>query len=380
MREKEVGKKETYRILAVNPGSTSTKIAVFDGEDALFRTVIEHDAEHLRAFRTVSEQFFYRKGMILAELERRAVPLESCDAFVGRGGGLESCEGGVYEVSELMKAHAASGEHGGDHPAALGCRIAGELASACKKRAFVVNPPDTDEFCDVARVTGLSGVYRASHIHALNQKEIAIQAARRMSVDYEKVNLIIAHIGGGTSVTAHRQGKMIDSNDVIYGEGPMAPTRMGGVPLKPVLDRLRSGTISEQELYDKITKSGGFVDHLGTSDMLEIKRRIGEGDRYAKLIYDAFIYQIAKEIGAMAVALEGRVRAIILTGGIARDEELTGRLKRMTGFIAPVYVRSGEMEMEAMAAGAIRVLTGKEEAKVYTGRPVFTDFNEYKIS
>ena len=360
------------KILAINPGSTSTKIALFDGDEILYKVTVPHDAQELSKFPTTASQLPYRRETILSALHEAGVDLSGCVAFSGRGGGLQSCEGGTYEVNAAMLQHAKSGKYGGDHPAALGCQLAHEFAEQYGARAFVVNPPDTDELCQEARITGLAGVYRTASTHALNQKETAIRVCRQDGRDYHSSNLIVVHLGGGVSITAHQNGRMIDSNGIVNGEGPMAPTRIGTIPVKTVLSLLCSGQKTTEDFLSLLTKTGGFVDHLGTSDMLEVKRRIDEGDEYARIVYHAFVYQIAKEIGAMAAVLCGKVDALIFTGGIAHDETLVALLKERVGFIAPIKVCAGEFEMEALAAGALRVLRGEETAKVYTGIPPFT--------
>ena len=367
-----------FRILALNPGSTSTKIAGFEGDREFFRRNVKHDASELARYARVIDQLRPRKETILRALAEEGIDIRSFDAYAGRGGGLVSCVSGVYEVIDKVREHERSGKYGGNHPAALGGLISAEFAQEFGGRAFIVNGPDTDEFCDEARLTGFSEVFRASHTHALNQKETALVAAKALGKAYGELNLIIAHIGGGVSVTAHRRGRMIDSNDIIDGDGPMAPTRSGALPVKPFMDLCYSGKWTRDEMYTRMTKTGGFVDHLGTSDVLEVKEMIRSGDRYAKLVYDAFIYQIAKNIGSMAAVLCGTVDAIVLTGGIARDEELVEKLKVRAGFIAPFLVYPGEFEMEALAKGALRVLRGEEEPVVYTGEPVFTDFSYLK--
>jgi len=311
--------------------------------------------------------------MILCELEQSGFTLEGVDAFAGRGGGTTNIDGGIYKVNDRMLEDVRSGRYV-RHPASLGSQLARYFGDQYGVPAFVVNPPDTDEFQDLARVTGLRGVYRESKIHALNQKEIGIRYGARLGRRYEDLNLIICHIGGGVSVTAHRRGKMIDSNDIAQGDGPMAPTRCGQIAVKDVIKLCFSGQYTEKELYEKVTKTGGLADHLGTSDAREVGAMIAAGDPYAKLIYDAMIYQIGKTAGSMAAVLHGEVDALILTGGIAYDSYVVGRLKQMIGFLAPVEVMAGEFEMEALAAGAIRVLAGQEKAKEYDGTPVWDGF------
>jgi butyrate kinase len=241
--------------------------------------------------------------------------------------------------------------------------------------AFVVNPPDVDEFQDVARITGMKEITRTSHIHALNQKETAIRHAASINKKYEDLNLIVAHIGGGVSVVAHRKGKMIDGNDNVGGDGPMAPTRTSSLPTADLVRLCFSGKYTEKQLLERCMKNGGFVDLLGTADTLEVIKRIENGDRYAELVHDAMIYQIVKAVGAMAAALEGRVDGILLGGGLAHDKNLVIKITRFCSFIAPVTAYPGEFEMEAMAAGALRVLRGEEAIKKYSGIPVWQGFN-----
>lgn len=367
-----------YKIFAINPGSTSTKIALFEGDQKIFSANVAHDADELKKFPEISDQFEYRKDTILEELKKAGVSISDCDAFSGRGGGLVSCPGGTYEINDILYQHAKEG-FAVKHPAILGPQLAKYFADLYGAKAFVVNPPDVDEFQDVARVTGWKGVYRESKIHALNQKEIGIRFAASQGKEYEDLNLIICHIGGGISVTAHQKGKMIDSNDIANGDGPMTPTRCGTIPVRDVVRECFSGKYTREEMYKRITKTGGLVDHLGTSDAIEVEERIKAGDQYAKMVYDAMIYQIGKYAGSMAAVLHGKVDGIILTGGIAHDKYLTQKLTEMIGFIAPVTVMAGELEMEALAAGAERVLSGKEKAKVYTGIPAWNGF-DYLLS
>jgi butyrate kinase len=361
----------TYRVFAINPGSTSTKIALFENEKALLNVAVSHDAKKLKEFPEISDQFEDRKETILCELRERNVVLERIDAFVGRGGGLVSLVGGTYPVNDILLHHARIG-FTVKHPAILGSQLAYDFARTFGGRAFVVNPPDVDEFDEVARITGWKGVYRESRIHALNQKEIGIRHAASLGRKYEDLNLVIAHMGGGVSVTAHRRGRMVDSNDIVNGDGPMAPTRAGSLPAMVVIRASFSGTYSEKELSERLTKNGGLVDHLGTAEIRDIVRTIEEGDAYAKLVYDAMIYQIVKAIGAMVAALKGDVDGILLTGGIANEPYLVRQIREAVERFAPVAVYAGEFEMEALASGAIRVLDGTEEPKTYTGLPVWT--------
>ncbi len=360
----------SYKVFAINPGSTSTKIALFVDDKKIFSANVDHDASELKKYEEISDQFDYRKETILKEVQKAGQDISDCDAFSGRGGGLVSCAGGTYTVNDKLYEHAREG-FTVKHPAILGPQLAKYFADLYGAKAFVVNPPDTDEFIEEARLTGWKGVYRESKIHALNQKEIGIRYAASKGKKYDQMNLIICHIGGGVSVTAHEHGKMIDSNDIAQGDGPMAPTRCGCIPVKSVVSECFSGKYSADEMYKRITKTGGLVDHLGTSDAREVCKMMESGNKYAKLVYDSMIYQIGKYAGAMAAVLKGKVDGIVLTGGISHDKYLTDKLTDMIGFIAPVTIIPGEFEMEALAAGAIRVLCGEEKAKEYTGEPVW---------
>lgn len=359
-----------YRILTINPGSTSTKVGCFEGEKELFSFNMSHDAEKLGEFATISDQLPYRRDAILKELEQAQIDLASIDAFVGRGGGLLAVEGGTYIVDETLLTHARIGANGVAHPAQLGSQIAYEFAKKFGKPAFVVNPPDTDELVTEARVTGIKGVYRNVHLHALNLKETAIRHSRLKGVKYENQNYIVCHIGGGISISAHQKGKMIDGNDIVGGEGPMAPTRCGAVPVAEMIQYCYEH--DKKETLMLTTKTGGFVSHLGTSDALEVYNRAKDGDKKAKIVWDTMLYQIVRYIGAMAGVLHGQVDGILLGGGIVHNRDLVDTITEACEWIAPVSAYPGEFELEAMAAGAIRVLSGQEKAKVYSGKPVWS--------
>lgn len=362
-----------YKLCAFNLGSTSTKVAVFENEEPIFSVNVAHDAARLKDFKEIADQVPYRKETILNELAKANISLDGTDAFIGSGGGLVSLPGGTYELNELLLHHARIG-YTIKHPATIGALLADEFAREHGVRGFVVNPPDVDELQVEARITGWNDVFRESRVHVLNQKEVGQRYAKQIGRRYEDVNLVIAHIGGGLTVTAHKQGRMVDSSDAVQGEGPFAPTRCGTLPVASVVRACFSGKYTERELQDRIRKNGGLVDHLGTSDTREVLERIKNGDKYAELVYDAFIYHIGKHIGAYGAVLCGEVDGILLTGGCAHDPYLVKKLTAMVGFLAPVKVYAGELEMEAMAAGALRVLCGQETAKSYSGIPVWSSF------
>jgi len=359
-----------YKILTINPGSTSTKIAVFEGETALFSANVSHKADELAKYASISDQLPYREQTIRALLAESGVSLDSVSAVVGRGGGLLATEGGVYAVNETLLDHATRGANGFQHPAQLGSQLAKKFSDEIGCPAFVVNPPDTDELQDVARITGVKGLFRNVHLHALNLKETAIRHAGSMGKKYEDCNFVVCHIGGGISVSAHCKGRMIDGNDNTGGDGPMAPTRCGAVPAAELVEYCFSG-VDKKTAKALCTRTGGFVSLLGTSDAIQVSQRAADGDKMARLAWNGMIYQITKEIGAMAVVLHGQVDGILLGGGMVHNKELVEKITEACSFIAPVTAYPGEFEMEAMAAGAIRALTGREKVKIYTGVPVW---------
>lgn len=359
-----------YRVLAINPGSTSTKVGVFMGDKELFSVNVAHEAERLAQFDGISAQLPYRKQTILDALKKAKFDLAAMDAFVGRGGGLLSVEGGTYEINDILLDYATRGANGVQHPAQLGPQLAYGFAKEFGKPCYVVNPPDTDELTLYARMTGVKGVYRNVHLHALNLKETAIRHSAANGKRYEDCNYIVCHIGGGISISAHEKGRMIDGNDIVGGEGPMAPTRCGALPAAGLIDYCYSH--DAKEVKSLCTRSGGFVSHLGTSDAREVVSMAEQGNKYAGLVWNTMIYQIIRFIGAMAGVLHGNVDSILLGGGMVHDKDLVAKITEACSWIAQVFAYPGEFELEAMAAGANRVLNGEEAAKAYTGKPVWT--------
>ena len=370
---------KTYRIFVMTLGSTSTKVAGFENENMLFSTNVTHEAAKLKEFKEIADQLPYRKETILNELARQNYSLQGADAFVSAGGGLVGLVGGTYQVNDILLEHSRVG-FTIKHPNTIGNVLAYEFSREFGGQAFVVNPPDVDEMEVPARITGWRNVYRENRGHPLNQKEVAQRYAQQIGKRYEEINLVVCHMGGGLSIGAHRKGRMIDTSDAVQGDGPMAPTRCGAMPVASVIRKCYSGEYTEREMLDRMSKNGGLVDHLGTSDLREVTKRIEQGDRHAGIIYDAMIYQIGKYIGAYAAVLHGKVDGIILTGGIAKDNYLVEKVTEMIGFIAPVKVYPGELEMEAMACGALRVLTGEEKPKIYTGIPVWSGIEESAVA
>ena len=363
------------KIFAINPGSTSTKVALIEDEKTLFSKTVAHEAAKLDEFATISDQMPYRLETIQAALDEAGYTLDGVDAFVGRGGGLISCDGGVYEVTDLVLDHAQRGANGTQHPAQLGPQIAHKFAEQYGKPAYVVNPPDTDELQDLARMTGVKGLYRIIHLHALNLKETATRHAASLGKKYSECNFVVCHIGGGISISAHRRGRMVDGYDIVGGEGPMAPTRCGSISVFNVLSYMTKNNLGPKDMKELISRKGGFVNHLGISDAIELTDRAAKGDKYAEMLWNTMIYQIEKGIGAMSAVLKGQVDGILLGGGMVHNKDLVDQITEACSYIAPVYAYPGEFEMEAMAAGAIRVLKGEEELKEYTGKLVWDGFD-----
>lgn len=363
-----------YRVIVLNPGSTSTKVAMYEGDRKVFTENISHPASDLAVFPNIVDQLPYRKEIITKTLKERGVDPGEADAFSAICTGLLPMEGGVYEVNETMYAHGQVGP-GSKHPGNLGPLLAKDFAEEFCGRAFIVDASSVDEFEEEARMTGFAEVLRTSRGHPLNQRAAARKYADDCGKQYEEMNLVVAHLGGGISVSAHCQGQMVDTVDSTRGEGRMAPTRSGTAPLADVVELCYSGEYTKKDMYTKIMKTGGWTAHLGTSDAREVEKRIAEGDAFADLVYRTTAYQIAKDIAAMASVMKGKVDAIILTGGVAYSDLMTGMIIERVEFIAPVEVYPGEFEMDALASGAIRVLEGREEPKSYTGEPVFPGFD-----
>ncbi len=363
-----------YKVIVLNPGSTSTKVAVYEDDKKIVSENIDHPASVLGKFANIVDQLPYRKDIIKKVLAGKGVDLGSADAFSAICTGLMPMAGGVYEVNDKMYADGQIGP-GSKHPGNLGPLLAKDFADEFHSRAFIVDASSVDEFQEEARVTGFTELFRTSRGHPLNQRAASRKYAADCGKPYEELNLVVTHLGGGISVSAHCKGKMVDTVDSTRGEGRMAPTRTGTAPLADVVSLCFSGKYTEKELITMIMKTGGWVAHLGTSDAREVEKRIAEGDRYAELIYRTTAYQIAKDIAAMASVMSGDVDAIILTGGVAYSEKMTDMIRERVEFIAPVKIYPGEYEMDALAAGAIRALDGTEEPKFYTGEPIFQGFD-----
>ncbi len=355
---------EAFRILAINPGSTSTKIAIFDNDKQVMEETLRHPTEEINKYTHIFEQYDFRMNVILDTLNEKGINLTKLSAVVGRGGLLKPMKGGTYAVNDAMIEDLKVGVLG-EHASNLGGVIAHEIASKLNIPAFIVDPVVVDEMAPVARVSGMPEIPRISIFHALNQKAVARRAADEMVRDYHDCNFIVAHMGGGISVGAHEKGWVVDVNNALDGEGPFSPERSGGLPVGDLAKLCFSGKISHGDLKKKIKGQGGLVAYLNTNDGREVTQMIQDGNQEAELIYKAMAYQVSKEIGACATVLKGKVDAIILTGGLAYDKTFIGWIKEHISFLGNVIVYPGEDEMSALALGGLRVLKKEEEAQIY---------------
>jgi len=351
-------------LLIINPGSTSTKIAVYDNEREVLSENISHSAEELAPFNKIVDQKGFRKDIILRTLKDKSIEASDLAAVVGRGGLLDPIPSGVYRVNDRMLADLHKGVQG-EHASNLGGLIADEIARPLGLPAFIVDPVVVDELEDWARLSGVPEIRRRSIFHALNHKHSARLAARELGQSYESVNLIVCHLGGGISIAAHKQGRVVDVNNALNGEGPIAPERAGTVPAGDLVALASSGRYAEKDLKKMLTGRGGMVAHLGTNDMRETLKRIAAGDRQAELVFTAMVNTVAKQVGACAAILKGRVDGIVLTGGLAFSAEFIDRIKECVRFLGPVFVFPGENEMVALALAGLRVIRGEETARAY---------------
>lgn len=352
-----------YRILVINPAATATHVAVFQDEQLLAAESLQHSPEELAAFDRVWDQYLMRKDRIASFLTRNGIDPKSLSAVAGRGGLLKPIPGGTYRVNASMLEDLRRGAQG-EHASNLGGILAYGIARAVGVDAFTVDPVSTDELEPIARITGLPDLARTSLSHALNMRWMARRAAAELGKPYEQCRLVVAHLGMGISVSVHRDGRMIDTNNANES-GPFSPERAGTLPVGDLVRLCFSGKHTERELVRKLTSQGGLWAHLGTKDITEVERRIEQGDPVARLIYEAMGYQVAKEIGAMAVILNGGVDAVVLTGPLAESSLLVGWIRDRITWIGPIKLYPGGDEMRALAAGALRVLRGEEEALVY---------------
>lgn len=360
-----------HRVLVINPGSTSTKIAVYEDDVPFFTESRRLSSDELGRFPHILDQYDSRFETILQVTDERAIELSALSAVVGRGGLLRPIPSGTYRVNDKMVDELKRRDKVREHASNLGAILAYDIAKDVGVPAFIVDPVCVDEFDELARVSGLPEIERRSLSHALNIKAMARRAARDLGSRYADINLVIAHLGGGISVTAHRRGQMVDVNQALDGTGPFSPERAGGLPVGDVV-RMCFGVepyagldLTYDQVFRRIAGQGGLVAHLGTNSAVEVEQRILRGDAQARLVYEAMAYQIAKEIGSMATVLEGVVDAIVVTGGVAHSEMLLGWVRERVSWIAPVLLYPGEDEMLALAQGALRVLRGEESALSY---------------
>ena len=352
-------------ILAINPGSTSTKFALFEEDKLFFEKTLRHTSEELSGFKKITDQFHFRKNLIMKDLSGQKIDLSGLAAIVGRGGLIKPIESGIYEVNEKMIDDLRKGIMG-EHASNLGGLIADEIASSFPgAKAYIVDPVVVDELEPVARISGHPAIERISIFHALNQKAVARTYAESVKRRYEDLNLILVHMGGGISVGAHRMGRVIDVNNALNGDGPFSPERSGGLPSGQLVDLCFSGKYSHQEMKSMITGKGGMVAYLGTNNFIEANEMADSGDQKALLMIEAIAYQISREIGSAAAVLEGKVDAIILTGGLAFQKSHVERISRRVGFIAEVVVYPGEDEIKALAFNGLLALDGKIEIRDY---------------
>ncbi|NLT95340.1 MAG: butyrate kinase [Clostridia bacterium] len=352
-----------FKILAINPGATSTKFAVYEEENELFRQTVHHPVHQLKNFLKIVDQFQYRLDLILSSLKEKNIRLSSLSAVVGRGGLLKPVKGGTYLVNEQMVQDLIKAKRG-EHASNLGAVMAKALADEIGVPAFIVDPVTVDEMEPVARLTGLPELERESRSHALNTRAVGRKVARDMGKSLAELNFIVAHLGSGFSITPLYRGKMIDVTDVRE-EGPFSVDRAGGLPVNKLVKLCFSGKYTYQELKEILSGKSGVYAYLGTTDIVEVERMAASGNQKAHLVLNALTYQVAKQIGAMATVLEGDVDRIIITGGLANSQRIVNDIIRRVKFIAPVEVIPGERELEALALGALRVLRGEEEALEY---------------
>jgi butyrate kinase len=350
--------------LIINPGSTSTKIAVFEDEKMLFDKTLRHTNDEISQFASIIDQKDFRKKIILDFLHEQNFDIKSIDVFVGRGGLVKPIPGGTYAVSDALVCDLKAGVQG-QHASNLGGLLAREIADEFGKPSYIVDPPVVDEMIDIARLSGVPEIPRKSIFHPLNQKAIARRYAKEIGKKYEDLNLIVVHMGGGVSCGAHEHGKVIDVFNALDGDGAFSPERSGGVPVGGLVDMCFSGQYTKKEVYKKLVGNGGLNGYLHNNSMENALKLRSEGDKENTLVVDAFIFQVSKNIGAMACVLKGKVDAILLTGGIAYEKPVTDGIAERVGFIAPVKIYEGEDELLALAQGALRVINGEEKAKNY---------------
>lgn len=350
--------------LIINPGSTSTKIGVFEDETLLFEETLRHSTEEIAQYASIVDQKDFRKEIITNLLKEKNFDIHSLNMVVGRGGMLKPIPGGTYAVTDDLLEDLKIGKQG-QHASNLGGILAREIGDSIGVPSFIVDPVVVDELCDLARYSGVPELPRTSVFHALNQKAVAKRYAKETGKAYNALNLIVVHMGGGVSVGAHENGRIIDVFNALDGDGAFSPERAGGAPVGALIKMCFSGEYTEKEVYKKFVGNGGFNAYLGTNDMRDVEKMVDEGDNKAKEVRDAFIFQVSKDIGSMACVLNGKVDRIVVTGGIAYDKGVVAGLKERCEWIAPFTVYPGEDELLALAQGGLRVINGEEEAMKY---------------
>ena len=351
------------KILVINPGGTSTKISVFKNKDEILKANISHTQDDLKNFKNVFQQYDYRKSLILSTLAENEFPIESLNCVVGRGGLMKPIPGGVYVINDRMM-NDLKAAISGEHPANLGAVLAKNIGDIIGVPSYVVDPVSVDEFQEISRITGISDIEKASWLHSLNHKAVCRKTAEKLGGKYEDFNFIVAHLGSGISIVAHDKGKMVDGSGG-RSDGPFSPERSGGLPTYDLIQLCYSGKYNYEEMVNKVSNIGGMYDYLGTKDIVEVEKRAENNDEKAKLILEAFIYKVAKEISMYGATLSGKIDRIILTGGISNSKYITEQVMKRVSYLAPVEIIPGEMEMKALALGAYRVLNNLEEAKIY---------------
>ena len=368
----ETDMEKKYKLLVINPGSTSTKISLFENEKELFERSRFHDAPVLLQFPHVNGQVPFRYQVILDMLENEGVNPAEIDVFVGRGGSACTQPSGVTIIDQKLYDDTEAAVGGSEHAAKLGVMLAWKFALAYHRPAYTLNPTNVDEYCDYARLTGIRGLYRTPHSHVLNPKAVAEAHARAIGRRIEDCNFIVAHIDGGVTVSTHCHGRMIDGTMGADGDGPFAPTRIGSVPVLALLDYIEAHSIDD--VRRMCSRSGGFVSLFGTSNSDTVHAMVEQGDKKATLVWNTMIYQICKSIGEMSAVLCGKVDAILLTGGLMRFDDIAEGIRERCGWIAPIHVYPGEMEQEAMAFPVLKVLRGQAQAITYSGKNVWQGF------
>ncbi len=353
------------RVLVINPGSTSTKIAIYDDNDILFEESLRHKNETLANYKSIIEQYEFRKNAVIEAVDKQGISLESLTAIVGRGGFLKPLRGGTYRLEEKLFLDLKEGAIQKNHASNLAGMIAYDLGNQLEIPGFIVDPPSVDEMMEIAKVTGIQSIERVSMFHALNQKAVGRIVADQKGKDYFDCNFIVAHIGGGISVGTHLKGNVIDVNNALDGDGPFSPERAGAIPNCDLINLCFSGQYTKSEVKKQLVGKGGLVSHLNMNDLRDVEQLIKDGDKEAKLVYEAMAYQISKEIGASAAILEGDIDGIIITGGIAYSQNFVSLIKRRVSFLGDVIVIPGEDELNALVQGGLRVLNGTEEAMIY---------------